>query len=53
MDRWPWLSRYYSDVMLPTLGLSSAWSILMALALHVAGLVLVVLLLAVYVITAH
>ena len=53
LDRWPWVSRYYTNVLLPALGVSSAWSILIALALHMAVLVLVVLLLAVYVITAH
>ncbi|MBQ4387145.1 MAG: hypothetical protein II822_06050 [Prevotella sp.] len=35
MDRWPWASRYYTSVLLPALGLSSAWSILTVLALHV------------------
>ena len=44
LDRWPWASRYYTNVLLPALGVSSAWSILIALALHVAVLVLVVLL---------
>ena len=35
LDRWPWVSRYYTNVLLPALGLSSAWSILTVLALHV------------------
>ncbi|MBQ4386532.1 MAG: hypothetical protein II822_02855 [Prevotella sp.] len=35
LDRWPWASRYYTNVLLPALGLSSAWGILTVLALHV------------------
>ena len=35
LDRWPWASRYYTNVLLPALGLSSAWSILTVLVLHV------------------
>ena len=35
LDRWPWVSRYYTNVLLPALGVSSAWSILLILALHV------------------
>ena len=35
LDRWPWASRYYTNVLLPMLGLSSAWGILLILALHV------------------
>ena len=31
LDRWPWASRYYTNVLLPALGLSSAWSILTVL----------------------
>ena len=55
MDRWPWLSRYYTNVLLPALGVSSAAGILAVLVLHVlvlAVLVLVVMV-AVYEITAH
>ena len=44
LDRWPWASRYYTNVLLPALGLSSAWSILTVLALHVAVPVVVVML---------
>ena len=43
IDRWPWASRYYTNVLLPALGLSSAWGILTVLALHVL-MALVVLL---------
>ena len=35
LDRWPWASRYYTNVLLPALGVSSAWGILTVLALHV------------------
>ena len=44
LDRWPWASQYYTNVLLPALGLSSAWSILTVLALHVLLLVLLLLL---------
>ena len=43
LDRWPWASRYYTNVLLPALGLSSAWSILLILALHVLLAMLVLL----------
>ena len=43
LDRWPWASRYYTNVLLPMLGLSSAWSILTVLALHVLLAMLVLL----------
>ena len=43
LDRWPWASRYYTNVLLPALGLSSAWSILTVLALHVLVLTLALL----------
>ena len=43
LDRWQWASRYYTSVLLPALGLSSAWSILMVLALHVLLAMLVLL----------
>ena len=43
LDRWPWASRYYTDWLLPTLGVSSAWSILTVLALHVLLAMLVLL----------
>ena len=43
LDRWPWASRYYTNVLLPALGLSSAWSILTVLALHVLLALLVLL----------
>ncbi|MBQ4388119.1 MAG: hypothetical protein II822_11030 [Prevotella sp.] len=43
LDRWPWDSRYYTNVLLPALGLSSAWSILTVLALHVLLALLVLL----------
>ena len=43
LDRWPWASRYYTNVLLPALGLSSAWSILTVLALHVLLAMLVLL----------
>lgn len=43
LDRWPWASRYYTNVLLPTLGLSSAWGILLILALHVLLAMLVLL----------
>ena len=35
LDRWPWASRYYTNVLLPALGVSSAWGILTILSLHV------------------
>ena len=35
LDRWPLASRYYTNVLLPALGVSSAWGILTVLALHV------------------
>ena len=41
--RWPWSSRYYTNVLLPALGVSSAWGILMVLALHVLLAMLVLL----------
>ena len=44
LDRWPWASRYYTDWLLPALGLSSAWSILTVLALHVVAPVVLVML---------
>ena len=43
LDRWPWASRYYTNVLLPALGLSSARSILLILALHVLLAMLVLL----------
>ena len=43
LDRWPWASRYYTNVLLPMLGLSSAWGILLILALHVLLAMLVLL----------
>ena len=43
LDRWPWASRYYTNVLLPALGLSSAWGILLILALHVLLAMLVLL----------
>ena len=43
LDRWPWASRYYTNVLLPALGLSSAWGILTVLALHVLLAMLVLL----------
>ena len=43
LDRWPWASRYYTNVLLPALGLSSTWSILTVLALHVLLAMLVLL----------
>ncbi|MBQ4387178.1 MAG: hypothetical protein II822_06220 [Prevotella sp.] len=43
LDRWPWASRYYTNVLLPALGVSSAWSILTVLALHVLLAMLVLL----------
>ena len=51
IDRWPWLSRYYTEWLLPRFGLSSAGGVLAVLALHVVLLIVVVLvvLLAIYV----
>ena len=43
LDRWPWVSRYYTNVLLPALGVSSAWSILTILTLHVLLAMLVLL----------
>ena len=43
LDRWPWASRYYTNVLLPALGLSSAWGILTVLALQVLLALLVLL----------
>ena len=44
LDRWPWASRYYTNVLLPMLGVSSAAGILAVLALHVFVVALAVLL---------
>ena len=47
LDRWPWASRYNTNVLLPALGVSSAWGILTILSLHVlllAGTALALLL---------
>ena len=43
LDRWPWASRYYTNVLLPALGVSSAAGILTVMALHVLVAVLVLL----------
>ena len=43
LDRWPWASRYYTNVLLPALGVSSVWGILTVLALHVLLALLVLL----------
>ena len=41
LDRWPWASRYYTNVLLPALGVSSAAGLLLILALHAAAAVIV------------
>ena len=41
LDRWPWLSRYYTEWLQPRLGISSAGGLLMVLALHVLAVLLV------------
>ncbi|MBQ4387250.1 MAG: hypothetical protein II822_06580 [Prevotella sp.] len=39
LDRWPWASRYYTNVLLPALGVSSAAGLLLILALHAAAVI--------------
>ena len=41
LDRWPWASRYYTNVLLPALGVSSSAGLLLILALHAAAAVIV------------